>query len=54
MFIIFSIILIIYYKKTVPFLMTFLNVLSILGSPNEDTWPGMTKLPDYKVRNMVK
>lgn len=22
-------------------------VLGILGTPNEKTWPGLTKLPDY-------
>jgi len=24
------------------------KIFRILGTPNEDTWPGVTKLPDYK------
>lgn len=26
-----------------------LNILKLLGTPTEETWPGMTQLPDYKV-----
>ena len=26
-----------------------LKIFKILGTPSEDSWPGVTSLPDYKV-----
>jgi serine/threonine protein kinase len=26
------------------------NIIRTLGTPTEDTWPGVTKLPDYKAQ----
>lgn len=29
-------------------MMTYTMLYRILGTPNEETWPGVSQLPDYK------
>jgi cyclin-dependent kinase 5 len=29
------------------------RIFKLLGEPNEETWPGVTLLPDYRVTNSI-